>query len=106
MGLLLGSQPDAFVVCHEAGRTHIAGWPDFPLPSIEAVIERTVAIGRLTNPAIPCVGVSVNTSRLAPSERASYLAGLSGRLKLPCVDPLQGGTEPIVAVLKEFGPTW
>ena len=34
VGLLLGSQPDDFIVCTEAGRTHVAGWPDFPLPSI------------------------------------------------------------------------
>lgn len=40
MGLLIGSQPDAFVVCTEAGRTHIEGWQDFELPSIEAVISR------------------------------------------------------------------
>lgn len=103
VGLLLGSQPDAFVVCHEAGRTHIAGWPDYPLPSIEDVIARTVAIGRLTNPGIRCAGVSVNTSRLRPEERAPYLADLSRRLNLPCVDPLRGGTAPIVSVLREFG---
>jgi len=64
MGLLVGSQPDAFVVCHEAGRTHIMGWDDFELPSIEQVIERTVTIGRQVNPAIRCVGISVNTSSL------------------------------------------
>jgi uncharacterized NAD-dependent epimerase/dehydratase family protein len=103
VGLLLGSQPDAFVVCHEAGRTRTAGWPDYPLPSIEAVIERTIAIGSLTNPAIHCVGISVNTSRLAPAERASYLAGLSAQVGLPCVDPLQGSTAPIVARLRDPG---
>ncbi|TNE66174.1 MAG: DUF1611 domain-containing protein [Alphaproteobacteria bacterium] len=96
MGLLVGSQPDAFVVCHEAGRTHISGWPDFPLPTIEDVIYRTIAIGVLTNPAISCVGVSVNTSRLKPEDRAPYLAELSARLNLPCVDPLKGGTKPII----------
>lgn len=97
MGLLIGSQPDAFVVCHEAGRTHISGWEDFPLPSIEEVIERTIAIGQLTNPDITCVGVSVNTSRLKADEREAYLAELSSRIGLPCVDPLQGGTDSIIA---------
>jgi len=96
MGLLVGSQPDAFVVCHEAGRTHIKGWEDFPLPSIEEVITRTTEIGVLTNPEITCVGVSVNTSGLQPDEREKYLANLSARLGLPCVDPLKGGTEPII----------
>ncbi|WCL54316.1 DUF1611 domain-containing protein [Gimibacter soli] len=99
MGLLVGSQPDAFVVCHEAGRTHIEGWEDFPLPTIEAVIERTILIGQLTNPNITCVGVSVNTSSLSADERGKYLADLSDRLGLPCVDALKTGTDAIVARL-------
>lgn len=95
-GLLIGSQPDAFVVCHEAGRERIFGWEDFPLPSIEAVIARTVELGVLVNPAIHCVGVCVNTSALAADRREDYLAELEKRLQLPCVDPLVDGAEAIV----------
>ncbi|WP_417449411.1 DUF1611 domain-containing protein [Kordiimonas sp.] len=99
MGLLVGSQPDAFVVCHEARREKIMGWEDFPLPTINDVIERTIAIGELTNPDITCVGVSVNTSSLKADEREAYLADLSSRVGLPCVDPLQDGTDSIIAQL-------
>lgn len=91
-GLLIGSQPDVFVVCHEAHRETVSGWPHIPLPTIGEVIERTVAIGRLTNPAIRCVGISVNTSQLPGAERADYLRSLSDRYGLPCVDPMAGGT--------------
>lgn len=100
MGLLVGSQPDVFVVCHEAGRTHIKGWEGFPLPSIKEVIARTIEIGVLTNPEIACVGVSVNTSNLHSSEREKYLIDLSTQVGLPCVDPLKGGTMPIIQRLK------
>jgi uncharacterized NAD-dependent epimerase/dehydratase family protein len=100
IGLLTGSQPDAFVVCHEAGRECISGWEHYPLPTIEAVIERTVVLGSLTNPAIRCVGVSVNTSLLAAAQRQPYLAELEQRLRLPCVDPLIDGTARIVAQLR------
>lgn len=96
MGLLVGSQPDAFVVCTEAGRTHIEGWPEFELPSIEAVIERTIAIGSQVNPEIKCVGIAVNTSTIPHEERQPYLAALAERIGLPCVDPLTNGTKPIV----------
>jgi uncharacterized NAD-dependent epimerase/dehydratase family protein len=95
-GLLIGSQPDALVVCHAAGRTHVEGWPQIPLRSIGDVIERSVQIGSLTNPAIRCVGISVNTSDLAPGERAGYLAELSERYDLPAVDPMIDGTRAIV----------
>jgi uncharacterized NAD-dependent epimerase/dehydratase family protein len=98
-GLLIGSQPDAFVVCHAAGRTHIEGWEAFALPGIGDVIERTIAIGSLTNPGIRCVGIAVNTSSLNPREREAYLAELSQRYQQPCVDPLLDGTEAIIKQL-------
>ena len=105
IGLLVGSQPDAFVVCHDPLRQAIAGWPDFPLPSIARVIERTVAIGALTNPAIRCVGVSLNTSKVALAERQQLLARYSAEVGLPCVDPLVDGVGPIIERLQsEFAP--
>ncbi len=33
LGLLHGSQPDVFVVCHETGRERVLGYPDYPLPA-------------------------------------------------------------------------
>lgn len=95
-GLLIGSQPDAFVVCHAARRTHVSGWPHMPLPTIAEVIERTTQIGSLTNPAIRCVGISVNTSALPAAERGDYLAELAQRYQLPAVDPLLDGTRDII----------
>lgn len=92
LGLLHGSQPDGFIVCHEPGRTHVLGYPDFPLPTIEEVIAETVALGRLTNPHIRCVGVSLNTSGLALEGEADRLiAAESDRLGLPVADPVLGG---------------
>ena len=96
MGLLIGSQPDAFVVCTEAGRTHIEGWQDFELPSIEAVISRVSGIGKQVNPAIRCAGISVNTSKLPADEREDYLSVLSQETGLPCIDPIAGDTKPII----------
>jgi uncharacterized NAD-dependent epimerase/dehydratase family protein len=101
-GLLIGSQPDAFVVCHAAGRTHVEGWDGFPLPGIGEVIERTTDLGRLTNPHITCVGISVNTTGLGEPERATYLQALSERHGLPCIDPLRDGTGAIVAKLRDL----
>mgnify|MGYP003564587994 FL=1 len=95
-GLLIGSQPDAFVVCHAAGREQIEGWPQVPVPSIGDVIERTIQIGTLTNPGIRCAGISVNTSTLPESERREYLARLGRRYSLPAVDPLLTGTAAII----------
>lgn len=100
LGLLHGSQPDAIVVCHDATRTELAGWPGFPLPAISDCIERNVLLGQLTNPEIRCVGVCVNTSGIADNKRQSYLATISDETSLPCVDPIIDGCNEIVDFLQ------
>ena len=103
LGLLHGSQPDAFVVCHEPTRTTMRG-VQTPLPSITDVIEATVAMGRLTNPAIRCVGLCVNTAKLAEADASALLDRLADEHDLPACDPMRGGTGPIVERLQtEFG---
>ena len=100
MGLLMGSQPDAFVVCHEAGRTHIAGWPEFEVPTIREVIDRTIAIGKQTNRAIKCVGISVNTSKLTEHESKDFIESLENVFSVPVTDPIRFGVENIVRAIR------
>ncbi len=103
LGLLHGAQPDAFVVCHEPTRTHMRGVAH-ALPSIEEVIDLTIACGRLTNPAIRCVGIAINTAALDDGEASALLAETSTRLTLPAVDPIRTGVAPIVAEIgRVFG---
>ncbi len=101
LGLLHGSQPDAFVVCHDATRTSVSGWPDYALPTVPECIDLHLRAGRRTNPDIRCVGISVNTSKLATDRRTEWLAQLSAETGLPCVDPLIDGCAPIVERLRE-----
>lgn len=100
LGLLHGSQPDAFVVCHDATRTTVSGWDHFALPSISECIKMHGSLGRRTNPDIRCVGISVNTSTLPAKERENYLANLAAETGLPCVDPLIDGCGAIVNYIR------
>ena len=100
MGLLIGSQPDAFVVCTEAGRDTIRGWDDFVAPDIHDIIDRTIDIGKQFNPDIHCVGISANTMRLDDAERQRYLGDLAERYNLPAVDPIAGDVGPIVEMVR------
>jgi uncharacterized NAD-dependent epimerase/dehydratase family protein len=100
LGLLHGSQPDAFVVCHEPTRRTMRG-VDFALPTIRQVIESTLACGRLTNPEIRCVGIAVNTAALGEEEARRYLDELGEAEGLPASDPVRFGVEAIVRHLKE-----
>src|SRR5206468_9752971 len=75
LGLLHGAQPDAFVVCHEPTRTRMRG-VSHRLPTIRAVIDMTIACGVLTNPAIRCVGIAVNTQALDDARAKACLADI------------------------------
>jgi uncharacterized NAD-dependent epimerase/dehydratase family protein len=103
LGLLHGAQPDAFVVCHEPTRTTMRG-VRHPLPSIREVIDLTVTCGKLTNPAIRCVGLAINTRALEESAARTYLTGLEQEYGLPATDPVRFGVGSIVdRVTAEFG---
>ncbi len=102
LGLLHGSQPDGFVLCHDATRKVVSGWEHFDLPTIGDCIDQHVIMGRLTNPDIRCVGVSVNTLELPADERSAYLARISNETGLPCVDPLIDGCGAIVEYIRQI----
>jgi uncharacterized NAD-dependent epimerase/dehydratase family protein len=102
LGLLHGSQPDAFVLCHDATRTVVSGWEHYDLPSIRDAIDQHVLMGSRTNPDIRCVGISVNTSKLPADKRLDYLAKLSEETGLPCIDPIIDGCGAIVNHIKQL----
>jgi uncharacterized NAD-dependent epimerase/dehydratase family protein len=93
LGLLHGSQPDVFVVCHEPGRRHLVGHPEFALPSLAETIDLTLQLGRRTNPAIRCGGISLNTAALDVDAARQLLARVSMQLELPAADPMRPGPE-------------
>ena len=96
------------VVCHEPGRTHVIGHPELAMPTVEHTIDLNLTMGRRTNPAIRCSGVSFNTSQLSDAEaqrlmaeqgraeadvQRRLMASESQRLGLPVADPVRGGEE-------------
>ena len=91
LGLLHGSQPDVFVMCHDPSRTVMLGFPGHAMPTVEEMIEATILLGRRTNPAIRCGGVSLNTSGCSAAEAETLLAAERDRLGLPVADPIRGG---------------
>jgi uncharacterized NAD-dependent epimerase/dehydratase family protein len=103
LGLLHGSQPDAIVVCHDAARTRVDGYPDFPLPSLSECARRSIEAGQLTNPGVRVIGISLNTAGLSPAERKRHLDEAAQQTGLPAVDPVATGVGPLADVLLGFG---
>jgi uncharacterized NAD-dependent epimerase/dehydratase family protein len=96
LGLLHGSQPDALVLCHDPLRTEIESFPGFPIPRLPEAIARYVEAGRLTNPEVCFVGVSLNTSKLARQGREQVLSEIAEETGLPVFDPLVDGVDVVV----------
>lgn len=103
LGLMHGAQPDAFIVCHEPTRTKMRG-VEHPLPTIQQVIDLTIANGKLTNPEIQCVGIAINTEHLDEQAALKLLAETGKAHGLPCADPIRTGVGPLVdEIEKRFG---
>jgi uncharacterized NAD-dependent epimerase/dehydratase family protein len=102
LGLLHGSQPEAFVVCHEPTRTSMRGL-ERALPSLQECVETTIAHGRLTSPEVRCAGFSVNTSALAAEDRTQLLDHIGSETGLPAVDPVATGVAAVVDELLRYG---
>jgi uncharacterized NAD-dependent epimerase/dehydratase family protein len=101
LGLLHGSQPDALVLCHHAGRQHLDGFPAFPTPSLASAIAAYLQAARLTNASVRFVGISINSSSLGESAWQAYRERIEAELGLPVVDPLRGGAARLAAALHQ-----
>jgi uncharacterized NAD-dependent epimerase/dehydratase family protein len=99
LGLLHGSQPEAIVLCHEAGRERLGFFEDFPVPNLQLAIDRHLEAARLTSPEVRCAGISLNTSRMDEAAARDLCAHLAEELALPVIDPIRLGAGPIVDML-------
>ena len=95
LALLHGTQPDAVVVCHEPTRRSMRN-VDSPIGRIDAVIEQTIALGRLTNPSVRCVGIALNTSALEADEANRATEQAREDYGVPACDPQRHGVAAIV----------
>jgi uncharacterized NAD-dependent epimerase/dehydratase family protein len=99
LGLLHGSQPDYFIVCHEPTRITMRN-VDHGLPSMSDVIKVTKSLGKLTNPNIACLGLAINTSALEKDEAQLMLQQLARDYHLPATDPIRFGVSCFLEALK------
>lgn len=95
LALLHGTQPDAFVVCHEPTRKTMRN-VDTPVACIEDVIAETTALGQLTNPDIRCVGIALDTSALSKPDARRVIDETAYRFELPACDPVRQGVGVVV----------
>jgi uncharacterized NAD-dependent epimerase/dehydratase family protein len=96
LALVHGGQPDALILCHEPGRDHMRGLPDYQLPSLEALRDMALALARVANPACVVLGCAINTQKMTDDEARAYCAEVEARMGLPTVDPFRHGAARLV----------
>jgi uncharacterized NAD-dependent epimerase/dehydratase family protein len=101
VGLIHGSAPHLYVLCHELGRTITEGDPTrSPLPSLSELIDLHERMSLKKRPA-SVVAISLNTSMVSEDEAQAAVAMAEKETGLPADDPVRFGAGKLLeAVLK------
>jgi uncharacterized NAD-dependent epimerase/dehydratase family protein len=98
LGLIHGSAPHVFVLCHRAGAVEIEGYPGHPLPGLAELIELHERIALPLRPArVACL--ALNTAHLAEDEARAAIAEAAAETGLPADDPVRFGAGALLDAL-------
>src|SRR5207249_4696793 len=100
LGLMHGSAPHAYVLCHLAGVTAIEGYPEHPIPPLGELVELheraslTARTGR-----VACI--ALNTRALGEDEARAEVASAEEETGLPADDPVRFGAARLLDAVLE-----
>ncbi|HET8605427.1 MAG TPA: DUF1611 domain-containing protein [Gaiellaceae bacterium] len=105
LGLIHGSAPHAYVLCHFAGQEHVDENPRYPMPSLPFLVDLHERISLLARPA-KVAAIALNTRALGEDEARAAIEAAARETGLPADDPVRFGAGRIVdAVLEAVRPT-
>jgi uncharacterized NAD-dependent epimerase/dehydratase family protein len=91
VGLMHGSAPHLYVLCHEVGRTVTEGDPTAsPLVGLAELVELHERMSLKLRPA-KVAGISLNTSPVSEDEARAAIAAAAEETGLPADDPVRFG---------------
>jgi uncharacterized NAD-dependent epimerase/dehydratase family protein len=102
LGLMHGSAPHAYVLCHHAGATAIEGYPDHPIPPLGELVDLHERASLTARPArVACI--ALNTRALGEDEARAAVAEAEEETGLPADDPVRFGAARLLdAVLQSI----
>ena len=101
LGLVHGSAPHAFILCHAAGTTEIEGCPGHPIPPLRDLVELHERISLPARKA-KVVCIAVNTAAIASDDDARRaIAEIAEETGLPADDPVRFGAQRLLDALLE-----
>ena len=98
LGLIHGSAPHAYVLCHQAGQTVVDDDDRFPMPPLAALVDLHERMSLLARPA-RVLAIALNTRSLDEDAARRAIAGAEAETGLPADDPVRFGAEKLVDAL-------
>ncbi len=106
LGLIHGSAPHAFVLCHRAGTTEIEGYEGYPLLSLAELVGLHERIS-LTRRRASVACIALNTRHLGDDEARAAVAQAETETGLVADDPVRFGAgrllDSLVTHLEQLG---
>ena len=99
LGLVHGSAPHLFVLCHSAGATEIEGCPGHPIPPLQELVELHERVALPARKAkVACI--ALNTVGVAADDDARRaIAEITQETGLPTDDPVRFGAQHLLDAL-------
>ncbi len=95
LGLMHGSAPHAYVLCHVANATHVEGYPEHPIPSLTELIALHERASLPLRPA-RVAAIALNTRDLDDEEARAAAQAVEAETGLPADDPVRFGAAKVL----------
>jgi uncharacterized NAD-dependent epimerase/dehydratase family protein len=95
LGLIHGSAPHAFVLCHQAGTTEVEGYPGHPLLPLAELVDLHQRISLPARKA-SVAAIALNTRTLDEPEARAAVAAAEAETGLPADDPVRFGADRVL----------
>jgi uncharacterized NAD-dependent epimerase/dehydratase family protein len=103
LGLIHGSAPHAYVLCHQAGATAVEGYPEHPLPPLRELVELHERASLTARPArVACI--ALNTRALGEDGARAAVAEAEAETGLRADDPVRFGAARLLDAVLESLP--
>jgi uncharacterized NAD-dependent epimerase/dehydratase family protein len=98
LGLIHGSAPHSYVLCHKADETVVDGDERYPIPPLSELVELHEKISLLSRPA-KVLAIALNTRDLDDEPALRAIADTEAETGLPADDPVRFGAAKLVDAL-------
>jgi uncharacterized NAD-dependent epimerase/dehydratase family protein len=103
VGLMHGSAPHLYVLCHEVGRDVVEGDPtESPIPSLSELVDLHERLSLKRRPArVACI--ALNTSKVSEDDARQAIAAAEEETELPADDPVRFGAGKLLDAVLNAG---